>query len=307
MRGLIGTAISIVIPVFNEADNVRPLAAEVQQVLAAEALDWECIWVDDGSTDGTPEELTALAFEDHRHRLVALDHNQGQSAALAAGFACASMPLVATLDGDGQNDPADVPRMVRTLVERDLDVVNGYRVHRYRWHRGIASRIANGFRNRMTGESVRDVGCSTRVMRTELLRDLPVFRGMHRFLPTLIRLNGGGRQTEIPVAHRPRRAGHTKYGIWDRLGVGIADTFGVRWWTRRAVRPAVARVVGGRARAETAAPGPAVPSVLAGDLFTASGSRGNGTQGTGAEGGRSGAIEPADHGNTGSGSAAKRA
>jgi glycosyltransferase involved in cell wall biosynthesis len=237
--GTVLLSVSIVIPVHDELENVGPLGEEIRQAMSAAGLEWECIWVDDASDDGTAPALRSLTERDSRFRLVELDGHQGQSAALAAGFARASKSLVATLDGDGQNDPADLPRMIRLLADGKLDVVNGYRPRRYRWVRWLASRIGNGFRNRLTGDSVRDIGCSTRVMREYLVRGLPVFRGMHRFLPSLVRLNGGTRQIEVPVQHRPRRSGMTKYGISDRLWCGIADTFAVRWWSKRAIRPVV--------------------------------------------------------------------
>lgn len=229
--------VSIVIPVKDEVENVAALAAEIDAAMAPSPRTWECIWVDDGSTDGTGEALERVAAKDPRHRVLRLPRNFGQSAAMAAGFSSARGGIVATLDGDGQNDPRDVPGMIALLVERDADVVNGWReVREDGLVRRISSRIANRFRNWITDDDVRDVGCSLRVMRRDALEHLFVFRGMHRFLPTLARLNGASRIVEVPVHHRPRVRGQTKYGVNNRLWVGLADSFAVRWLQRRAVK-----------------------------------------------------------------------
>jgi dolichol-phosphate mannosyltransferase len=235
--GLVPDGITIVVPVFDEEANIAALAAEIDASMASLQMPWECIWVDDGSTDGTAAILARLCGGGSRHRLLQLNGNQGQSAALAAGFADATMPLVAMMDGDGQNDPMDLRRMLDLLVAEGLDLVGGYRTNRHGVVRAIASRIANSFRNAVTGDDVRDVGCSLRVMRAQYLAGVPVFKGMHRFLPTLLRLNGCRRQRVLPVPQRPRKAGTSKYGIWDRLWVGIADAFAVRWWSKRMVTP----------------------------------------------------------------------
>lgn len=258
--------VSIVVPVKDEAENVLLLAAEIRAAMAAAGHAWECVWVDDGSSDGTAELLRGAAAQDPHHRVLTLARNYGQSAALACGFSAARGRYVATLDGDGQNDPADVPGMVALLIERDVELVNGYRARREDGGvRRLSSRIANAVRNRLTGEQVRDVGCSLRVMRRELLSGLFVFRGMHRFLPTLMRLNGLERVVEIPVNHRPRLRGTTKYGLNNRLWVGIADLFGVWWLQRRTVAPRV-RVEPVPSRAErTGGASPPVPSERRGE------------------------------------------
>jgi dolichol-phosphate mannosyltransferase len=231
--------VTIVVPVFDEAANISSLASEIDATMSSLPIPWECVWVDDGSTDETPALLSGLCGIRHNHRLVVLECNQGQSAALAAGFAECTTPLIATMDGDGQNDPADLRRMIDLILSEDLDVVGGYRTNRHSVVRSITSRIANGFRNAVTRDSVRDVGCSLRVMRSEYLDGIPVFKGMHRFLPTLMRFNGCERQRVIPVSHRRRTGGRSKYGTWNRLWVGIADTFAVRWWSKRMVIPNV--------------------------------------------------------------------
>jgi len=225
--------LSVVVPVHDEAESLPTLHAELCAVLKDFPGGVEFVLVDDGSTDESLEILRGMERDDARVRLVALDGNFGQSAALAAGFAAVRGEFTATMDADLQNDPADIPRMVALLDE--ADVVNGVRVMRNDGLvRRISSRVANGFRNWMTEESVTDVGCSLRVVRTSFLRRLHPFRGMHRFLPTLLRIEGA-RVIEVPVAHRPRRYGQSKYGIGNRLFVGLVDVFAVRWMQRRAL------------------------------------------------------------------------
>jgi dolichol-phosphate mannosyltransferase len=227
--------LSVVVPFFDERDNAAPLHAEIVAALADVAGGFECVYVDDGSRDGTGAELAELAARDPRVRAISLAANGGQSAALAAGFAAARGELIATLDGDGQNDPADLPRLIAALERADC--VNGVRTNRRdAWHKKLASRVANGFRNWATDEAVTDVGCSLRVMRASFVKRVKLYRGLHRFLPTLLRLEGA-RIAELPVNHRPRRAGESKYGIADRLFVGFADVLAVRWMTKRALRP----------------------------------------------------------------------
>lgn len=225
--------LSIIIPVKNESDNILALAREIEEALAKTKLSWECLWIDDGSSDDTRAHILDIAKAMESHHLLAFEKNAGQSAALWAGFQHSRGRYIATLDGDGQNDPADLPRMVQLLESNDADMVNGYRQKRRdSGLRLIASRIANGFRNLTTGRTVRDVGCSTRVLKRECVERLPLFAGMHRFLPTLVGLHGF-RLLEVPVNHRPRRQGVTKYSINNRLWVGLFDCFGVLWLRRR--------------------------------------------------------------------------
>lgn len=235
-------AISIVVPAYNEAESVAVLAAEIEAAMAGAGLAYEVLWVDDGSTDATPEVLRALAAADPVHRVFRVEPNQGQSAALVAGWRAARAQVVVTMDADLQNDPADVPRLLAAL-EEGYDVVSGVRTKRRDSAvRRLSSRLANGVRNRLTGAAVTDVGCTLRACRVELLRDIPVFNGMHRFLPTLLEMRGA-RLGEVPVGHRPRRYGVTKYGINNRLWRGLVDIWGVRWLQRRAVNLRVAREV----------------------------------------------------------------
>ncbi len=228
--------LSIIVPVKDEEENISSLAKEVNDAMASVPYSWECIWVDDGSTDTTLSELEKMNKEDPRHRFVSLSKNYGQSAALCAGFGFARGRLLGTLDGDGQNDPRDLPMLVARLVEENVDMVNGVRQKRRdSIIRKISSKIGNGFRNWLTGESVTDVGCSLRVFKHACAKNIPSFKGMHRFLPTLIRIGGCSTIIEMPVNHRPRKFGETKYGIGNRLWVGIKDTLAVRWMQERMV------------------------------------------------------------------------
>jgi len=228
--------LSIIIPVKDEEENITGLAKEVNVSMASVDYLWECIWVDDGSTDGTLSELEKMTKKDSRHQFVSLSKNYGQSAALYTGFDSAKGRLLATLDGDGQNDPKDLPKLVARLVEEDVDMINGIRQKRKdSFIRKISSRIGNGFRNWLTGENITDVGCSLRVFKRTYAENIPSFKGMHRFLPTLIRIGGGSSIIEMPVNHRPRKYGETKYGIGNRLWVGVMDTLVVRWMQSRMV------------------------------------------------------------------------
>lgn len=224
--------LSVVIPVHDEAENILALADEVERALGPLGA-WECVWVDDHSVDDSVARLEPLCRREPRHRLLLFPERRGQTAALLAGFRAARGEYVAGLDGDRQNDPADLPRLLEHARAGDWDMVNGVRARRNdSLVRKISSRIANGFRNWVTGDHVTDVGCSVRVLRRSFVPEIPPYNGMHRFLPTLVRM-AGGRVTEQPVAHRPRAAGRAKYGINNRLWVGIADTFAVRWMGRR--------------------------------------------------------------------------
>jgi glycosyltransferase involved in cell wall biosynthesis len=223
--------LSVVIPVHDEEESLETLHRELDAALASHAGGVEFLWVDDGSRDGSLARMQAIAEKDPRVRVLTLDAQHGQSAALAAGFRAARGEWIATLDADLQNDPADLPCLLAAMEH--ADAVCGVRVGRRDGPlRGLASRVANAFRNAVTQERVSDVGCSLRVMRARHLAGVRPFRGMHRFLPTLLRLEGA-RVVELPVAHRARRHGRSHYGIADRLFVGIVDCFGVRWMQQR--------------------------------------------------------------------------
>jgi len=230
---------SVVVPVKNEEESVAELAREVAEVLAGVNRTWECIWVNDGSTDGTLAVLLKLAAAHPGFRILDLDRNYGQSAALASGFAAVRGNVIGTLDGDGQNDPHDFPALLARLDKGDVDMVNGVRVTRRDTAvRRLSSRIANGVRNAFLHDGVTDTGCAIRVFRRACVERIVVFKGTHRFLPALAKMRGF-RITELPVNHRSRTKGVTKYGVGNRLWVGLADLFAACWMRRRLVYPVV--------------------------------------------------------------------
>ena len=241
--------ISVVVPVRNEAPNIAPLVAEIERALAA--LPHEIVYVDDGSTDGTSAALRdAEALIGQGSRLLRLRHRTscGQSAAIATGVRAARGEWIATLDGDGQNDPADIPRLLRraqaesgggAAAAATAVMVAGHRVSRRdTWRKRWTSRIANAVRARLLGDNTPDTGCGLKVFPRALFLDLPRFDHMHRFLPALV-LRAGGRVVSEPVNHRPRLRGRSNYGTWDRLAVSLFDLVGVAWLQRRAARPVV--------------------------------------------------------------------
>jgi len=235
------TDISVIIPVLNEEENILPLALELTDVFEDKSWKWECVWVDDGSTDRTTDRLEHIANADRRHRYLILEKHSGQSAALRAGFQAARGTIICTLDGDGQNDPADLPVLIEILEYNHADLIAGYRVNRQDpWLKKLSSRIGNTFRSFTTGYTIRDTGCATRVMRKFSLMKVPSFSGMHRFFPTLFVMMGH-RIIEAPVHHRPRLKGRSKYGIWNRFGAGLFDCFGVLWLKKRTLTYKVVR------------------------------------------------------------------
>ncbi|WP_456324420.1 glycosyltransferase family 2 protein [Desulfonauticus submarinus] len=230
--------LSVIIPVKNEEENIPILGKEVSEALLHFPHKWECLWINDGSTDNSEQALESLCAQDNHHKLINLAQNYGQSAAMYVGFQLAKGKILVTLDGDGQNDPKDIPKLVNFLEKHNADVVNGYRAKRQdNFIRKIASKIGNGFRNFITKDKIRDVGCSIRAMRKECVQNIFLFKGMHRFLPTLIKIQGYKKILETPVNHRPRVRGKTKYNINNRLWVGLFDTFGVLWMRKRKVLP----------------------------------------------------------------------
>jgi dolichol-phosphate mannosyltransferase len=225
--------VSFVIPVYDERDNLEPLVTEIAAAMAGGGRRYEIVAVDDGSTDGSLATLKDLKRTHPELHIVSFAANAGQTAAFAAGFRAARGAVIVTMDADGQNDPADVPALLEALEHSSAAAVAGYRMRRHDsgWKR-LQSRIANAVRNRLNHETIRDTGCSLKAFRVEALRDLPLFSGMHRFLPTLVKLNGGT-VTEVAVRHRPRRSGRTKYGMWNRVFRSLADALAVRWMQRR--------------------------------------------------------------------------
>jgi dolichol-phosphate mannosyltransferase len=226
-------ALSIVIPMHNEEANVEPLLEEVRRAVGDFPGGLEVVIVDDCSTDQTLARLRIAARDDARIRVAHFRRNLGQTAAMAAGFHLACGRAVVTLDGDRQNDSADVPALVALL--KDWDVVCGVRTRRRdTWVKRISSRIANGFRNWATGDNIVDTGCTLKAYRREWLERLELYHGMHRFLPTLLKMRGA-RVTQVPVRHRPRVAGRTHYGTWRRLVKGLDDVWAVRWMQRNRI------------------------------------------------------------------------
>jgi dolichol-phosphate mannosyltransferase len=232
--------ISIVIPVYNEEENIVPLLEEIGFVLNGK-LDYEVICVDDGSTDNTPQRLVELAQAQSALRVITHQHNAGQSTALRTGVRAARATWIVTLDGDGQNDPADVPRLWTMIQSRDqvpnLRLVVGQRRRRQdSWLKRISSKIANAVRARLLNDNTPDSGCGLKLFLRETYLDLPYFDHMHRFLPALIQREGG-QVLSVEVNHRPRVRGASKYGVRDRLWVGIVDLIGVMWLQRRSRIP----------------------------------------------------------------------
>ncbi len=228
--------LSIVVPAYDEEASLRALYAQVQAALG-DTPPWELIIVDDGSRDGTSRVIRELALNDARVRGVSLVSNSGQTAATWVGIEMARGALIATLDADLQNDPADLKGMIEALG--DADAIVGYRVvRRDSWLRRTSSRVANAVRNRLTGDQIRDTGCSVKVFRALAITSVPLFEGMHRFFPTLLRIHGY-RVIEFPVSHRPRIAGKSKYGVLNRAWVAFKDLLVVRWMKERVLRPRV--------------------------------------------------------------------
>lgn len=229
--------LSVVIPVYNEEDSIEPLLGEVISALKT-CGDYEVIYVDDASTDRTRERLRALRQTNPQLRVIRHLRNCGQSAALLTGIRAASANWVVTLDGDGQNDPMDIPKLIRARdsasnLPCQLWMVGGQRMRRAdSWRRRFASRVANAVRRRILADDSADTGCGLKLLRRDALLDIPHFDHMHRFLPALLQ-RGGGAVITVPVAHRPRLHGRSKYGVLDRLWTGIVDLAGVMWLKHR--------------------------------------------------------------------------
>ncbi|CAL8980895.1 glycosyltransferase [Rhodoplanes serenus] len=231
-----GPAVAVVVPVRNEAANVEPLVSEIAVSLAHEGP-FEVVYVNDGSTDETAAELDRLRQDRPWLRHVRHAVSCGQSAAVRTGVAAARAPLVATLDGDGQNDPSFIPAMLdRLRKDPQIGLVAGQRVGRKdTGFKRLQSRIANGVRSRVLKDGTRDTGCGLKAFRRDVFLALPYFDGLHRFLPALVRRDGFT-IAYVDVVDRPRRHGVSKYGFWDRLWIGILDLAGVWWLIRRRVR-----------------------------------------------------------------------
>jgi dolichol-phosphate mannosyltransferase len=231
---LVTVRLSVVVPVCNEGENVGPLAQEIRAALAPYAPS-EIIFVDDGSTDDTVESLLAArAGGIPELRVIRHERRSGQSAAMCSGIAAARSEWVVTLDGDGQNDPADIPRLLAARQQNGaVRLITGHRfARRDTWLRRLSSRVANGVRGWLLDDRTSDTGCGIKLLHRDTFLELPRFDHMHRFLPALFQRAGAG-IVSVPVAHRPRTRGTSKYGLHNRLWVGIVDLFGVMWLIRR--------------------------------------------------------------------------
>ncbi len=225
--------LSVVFPVFNEKDNLPILMGEIRAAIDPLAIGYEVIAVDDGSTDGSGEALIELRRDHPILRLLTLARNSGQTAALDAGWRAARGRYIVSLDADLQNDPADIPKMLARARDGSTDMVIGVRVNRRdTLSKRVQSKIGNGVRNLITGDRITDTGCSLKLVRRECIEKVKLFTGMHRFLPTLVRLEGY-RVEEMPVNHRSRQFGVSKYGAMNRAARGLADCLAVRWMSRR--------------------------------------------------------------------------
>jgi glycosyltransferase involved in cell wall biosynthesis len=226
-----GIDISVVVPVYNEERNLPILIPKLMEVLNRLSKSYEMIFVDDGSTDRSRE---ILKKEASLHHMLGFRKNCGETAAGAAGLKEARGEVVITIDADLQNDPIDIPRMLEYL--KDYDMVTGWRQKRDDfWVKRITSKIANAIRNRLSGETIQDSGCTFRAYKRECLQNLKLFKGMHRFMPTLVKMEGF-RVIEIPIAHHPREFGVSKYTTWNRMWRAFVDLLAVKWMKNRHVR-----------------------------------------------------------------------
>jgi len=223
--------LSIVIPVFNERDNLVPLEEKLETELAKLDLSYEIILVDDGSVDGSHHIINSLKKNNPRLRLIRFGNNHGQSAAFAAGFKAARGKIFVTLDADMQNNPADIPLLLDEM--KNFDVVCGWRFKRNDpWIKRVSSKIGNAVRNKLSHEEIADTGCSLKAFRRECFDKVKMFKGMHRFFPTLMKMEGF-RVTQVKVSHYPRRHGVSKYNIRNRLFSSLHDLMAIRWMKKR--------------------------------------------------------------------------
>jgi glycosyltransferase involved in cell wall biosynthesis len=226
--------ISVIVPAYNEVGNVQALADEVTAVMKKIKKEYEILFVDDGSTDGTAEKLQEMAQSDSAVRAIRFARNHGQSAALAAGFRYARGSVFVLMDADLQNDPADIPHMLAQLDT--YDAVCGWRRTRQDdFVKRISSKIANAVRNWATNEQIHDTGCALKLFKRECVHNIKLYHGLHRFIPTLIKIEGYN-VVEVKVNHRPRTNGISKYNIGNRLFCSLYDLVAVRWMMKRQIR-----------------------------------------------------------------------
>ena len=234
--------LTVVVPVYNEAGNIGPLVEEIRQALSGK-FNFEIIYIDDGSDDATSGELWRLVNDCQELRSIRHKFRAGQSAAIATGVRHAAAPVIATLDGDGQNDPEDIPRLMEVYARESSAgsnvMVAGHRADRRdRWAKRMASQIANRVRRKFLHDMTPDTGCGLKLFARADFLGLPWFDHMHRFLPALV-IRAGGRVISVDVNHRVRQRGGSKYGVFDRLWVGIIDLLGVMWLNKRRVSPEI--------------------------------------------------------------------
>jgi glycosyltransferase involved in cell wall biosynthesis len=233
--------LSVIAPAFNEVDNVQPLVERIGDVFVPLALRFEAIIVDDASTDGTREKLLELCGIHPWLRVVTLAKNSGQTAAMDAGFRAARGQVWGTVDADMQNDPGEIPRLM-AMLGPEVDMVNGWRKKRSdNALRLIQTKIANGIRNWISEESIQDSACSLKVYKRQCLEGLTLYKGMHRFFPTLVKMRGY-KVIEVPVSHNPRLHGVTKYKFGSRVIRAFVDLLAVRWMKKRQLRYSAAEI-----------------------------------------------------------------
>lgn len=229
--------LSVVIPMFNEAENAALLLDEIAAALNG-TLDYEVVVVNDGSTDTTEQVLLGIQAGMPQLRIITHGVNSGQSASIVTGVRAARAPWIATMDGDSQNDPADIPALfkhtsgISPASSEPLLIAGNRRKRNDNWIRKLSSRVANWTRQALLHDGCPDTGCGLKIFSRDAFMQLPPFDHMHRFLPALFRI-AHGQIINVPVNHRPRSFGQSKYGVWDRLWVGIKDIFGVRWLEQR--------------------------------------------------------------------------
>ena len=225
--------ISIVIPVYNERENLVLLDQEITKSIKPLNKNYEVILVDDGSMDGSSELIRVLQEKNSTIRLIRFGHNHGQTAAFAAGFDKARGDIIVTMDADLQNSPSDIPLLLTAI--KDYDVVCGWRHKRNDpWIKKISSKVANSVRNSLSDESIADTGCSLKAFRRECFKDIKLYNGMHRFFPTLMKMEGFS-VTQVKVGHYPRIHGHSKYNIRNRLFASFKDLLAIRWMKKRQI------------------------------------------------------------------------
>lgn len=228
--------VSVVIPLYNESENILPLSAEIIAAFENKITHYEIIFINDHSSDETLAILEKLSHANAKVRHISHKNNYGQSIAVMTGVKAAKSEWIATLDGDGQNDPNDIPRLFNIALQQtqqDKLLIAGHRIKRKdTWSKRVSTKIANNIRKKLLRDDCPDTGCGLKIFKQQFFLSLPHFNHMHRFLPALTR-RAGGHVINIPVNHRPRTRGQSKYGMWDRLKVGVIDLFGVMWLIRR--------------------------------------------------------------------------